>query len=194
MRLEDIATITVGQIMTRVSDKTGAGGPDAAKVLVPGAIAEGAIVDANLGTANLIKEVDDDKVTHVDDLIIKLSTPYDSAIVDKEHEGLIIPSFCAAIRPKEPGQYNLKFLCAYLNSSYVRGILAAMVQGSTRPMIRVSDIRAMELPDIDASRMEQLGEAYALSGQKKAILSEMIETEKRIMDELILQSVKGDIQ
>lgn len=190
MKLDSIATITVGQIMTRVSDNSKDVRDDSAKVLVPGAIAEGTVIDENLGIANLIKDVDEDKITHENDLVIKLSTPYDSTIIDKDHEGLIIPSFCAAIRLKDEAQYNLKFLSALLNSSYVRKMLAALVQGSTRPMIRVSDVRELDLPDIDPARMEQLGEAFALSGQKRAILSEMIANEKKIMDDMILQSVK----
>lgn len=190
MKLGDIATITAGQIMTRVSNNSKKIENDSVKVLAPSAIAEGAVIDENLGIANLIKGVDDDKITHENDLVIKLSTPYDSAIIDKAHEGLIIPSFCAAIRLKEDTRYSLKFLCAVLNSSYIRDLLAGMVQGSVRPMIRISDVRELELPNIEPARMEQIGEAFVLSGQKRAILSEMILNEKKIMDDMILLSIK----
>ena len=100
MTLENIASVTAGQIMTRVTADKDAGNQvvENVKVLVPKAIVSGVIVKEDLGNAELGKQIDEEKYTHEGDVVIKLSTPYDAAYVNKENAGIVIPSFCAAIR------------------------------------------------------------------------------------------------
>jgi len=83
-----------------------------------------------------------------------------------------------------------KYLSAFLNTSYVRNQLTAKVVGSARPMIKITDIRALELPKVSAQDMRDIGEAYILSGKKKTTLFEMITTESRLMENIVLASIK----
>lgn len=191
MRLEDITNVIAGQIMTRVTDENGNG--ETVQVLVPKAIADGIIVKEDLGQAVLSKEVDEEKYTQEGDVVIKLSTPYDAAYITAEDAGLVIPSFCATIRITDSNQMDAKYLSAFLNTSYVRNQLTAKVVGSTRPMIKITDIRALEIPKVPMQDMEQIGEAYMLSGKKKATLFEMIETESKLMENIVLTSIKEGI-
>ena len=89
MVLENVADVIAGQIMTRVSadNKENAEVVDIVKVLVPKSISDGVIVKEDLGEANIIKKIDEDKFTKEGDVVIKLSTPYDAAYVTKEDEG-----------------------------------------------------------------------------------------------------------
>lgn len=190
-KLDDVADVYVGQIMTRVSTGSEDGqGTQNVKVLVPKSISNGVIVKEDLGVANLSKEIDKDKYTRVGDVVIKLSTPYDAAYVTEEFEGIAIPSFCAAIRMKDK-EINPKYVSAFFNSSYVRELLISKVIGTARPMIKVSDVRAIEVPVIAKCDMDDIGEAFILSGQKKRILQEMIENESEIMNNIVLASIKG---
>lgn len=68
--------------------------------------------------------------------------------------------------------------------------LAAKVLGCNRPMIKITDLRALKIPRVSARDMKDIGEAYMLSGQKKAILHEMIETENKVMENVVLESIK----
>lgn len=188
MRLEEIADVTVGQIMTRVTADNGEG--EEVKVLVPKAVVNGVVVRDDLGSAVLVKKIDADKYTKFGDVVLKLSTPYDAAFITDENEGLVLPSFCAVIRMKKGSRMNAKYLTAYLNSEFVRNKLRDKVIGATRPMIKVSDVRTLELPQISERDMKDIGEAFLLSGKKKAILNEMIEMENRIMENVILASIK----
>ena len=191
MRLEDITNVIAGQIMTRVTDENSNG--KNVQVLVPKAIVNGIIVKEDLGEAVLSKEVDEDKYTQTGDVVIKLSTPYDAAYVTEEDAGLVIPSFCATIRITDSNLMDAKYLSAFLNSSYVRNQLTAKVVGSVRPMIKITDIRALEIPEVSMQDMKDIGEAYMLSGKKKATLLEMIETESKLMENIVLRSIKGGI-
>lgn len=188
MRLEDIANVIAGQIMTRVTDENSNG--EEVQVLVPKAIVDGIIVKEDLGRAVLSKAVDEDRYTQEGDVVIKLSTPYDAAYVTADDAGLVIPSFCATIRITDENLVDAKYLSAFLNTSYVRNILTAKVVGSGRPMIKITDIRALELPEVSVKDMRDIGEAYMLSGKKKATLLEMIETESKLMENIVLESIK----
>lgn len=188
MKLEDIANVIAGQIMTRVTDENSNG--EEVQVLVPKAIVDGIIVKEDLGRAVLSKAVDEDRYTQEGDVVIKLSTPYDAAYVTADDAGLVIPSFCATIRITDENLVDVKYLSAFLNTSYVRNILTAKVVGSGRPMIKITDIRALELPEVSVKDMRDIGEAYMLSGKKKATLLEMIETESKLMENIVLESIK----
>lgn len=188
MRLEDIANVIAGQIMTRVTDENNEG--ESVQVLVPKAIADGIVIKEDLGKAVLSKAVDEDKYTREGDVVIKLSTPYDAAYVTAEAAGLVIPSFCATIRIAKENLMDAKYLSAFLNTSYVRNQLTAKVVGSTRPMIKITDVRALEIPKVSMQDMRDIGEAYMLSGQKKATLLEMIATESKLMENIVLASIK----
>ena len=192
MRLEEIASVTVGQIMTRVTADRDSGDSvvDTVKVLLPKAISSGVIVKEDFGDAELTKLIDEDKFTQAGDVVIKLSTPYDAAYVTEEYAGIAIPSFCAAIRIIDENEMDATYLSAFLNSSYVREQLTAKVVGSARPMIKVTDIRALEIPKLSVEDRRDIGKAFILSGQKKATLQEMIDNESRLMENIVLASIK----
>ena len=188
MILENIADVIAGQIMTRVTEDNNDGEP--VQVLAPKAISSGIIIKEDLGKAVLSKAVDENKYTKEGDVVIKLSTPYDAAYVTSKDIGLVIPSFCATIRISNDNLIDAKYLSAFLNTSYVRNQLTAKVVGSSRPMIKISDIRALEIPEVSIDDMRDIGEAYMLSGRKKEILLEMVHAESMLMDNIILASIK----
>ena len=188
MILENIADVIAGQIMTRVTEDNNDGEP--VQVLAPKAISNGIIIKEDLGKAVLSKDVDENKYTKEGDVVIKLSTPYDAAYVTSKDIGLVIPSFCATIRILNDNLIDAKYLSAFLNTSYVRNQLTAKVVGSSRPMIKISDIRALEIPEVSIEDMRDIGEAYRLSGRKKEILLEMVQTESMLMENIILASIK----
>ena len=192
MKLEDYAEVIVGQIMTRVTT----GGDDEGKtirVLSPKAISNGVINIDDVGTAILSKDIDNDKFTREGDVVIKLSTPYDAAYITAETVGLAIPSFCAIIRKSVNGIEG-GYLSAFLNSRYVRDQLTAKVSGGNRPMVKVTDIRSLEIPNISESDMKDIGEAFMLSGKKREALLEMVHTEEQIMNTIVMNSIIGGMR
>lgn len=188
IKLNSVAEIVGGQILTRVISKNNDG--TSVLVLMPKAINSGVILKNNLGEAILEKDVKSDKYTRKGDVVIKLSTPYDAAYVMESEEGLLIPSFCAAIRITNNELMNAKYLTAYLNTSYVRNLLSLIVSDTNKPMIKINDIRLLEIPNVPAQDMEDIGESYVLSGKKKEIMLEMIRAEDNLMENIVLTSIK----
>lgn len=195
MKLKEVAKITVGQIMPRVSaeNKNEEEIIGTVNVLAPKAISDGIIVKENLGELQICKKIDEEKFTKEGDVVVKLSTPYDATYVTKENEGLAVPSFCAIIRLKED-KLDAKYLSAFFNTEYVREILKSKVMGSIRPMVKVSDLRNLDIPYVSEEDMADIGQAYILSGKKKSILSDMIETETKIMENIVLKSIKKGME
>lgn len=190
--LKDVANIVSGQIMTRVTSKTN----DALKivpVLMPKAIIPGGIIRDYLGEALLAKNVSANKYTREGDVIIKLASPYDATFISKNEEGLLIPSFCAAVRITESKDMDAKYLTAFLNSSYVRNLLLLMASGANRPMVKINDVRELKIPTVPVQDMKDIGEAYVLSSKKKVILREMIRAEDDLMENIVLSSIRGGI-
>lgn len=188
MILDTIATVTVGQIMTRVTID-GVDDGEEIKVLTPKAIVSGIINYSDISTTRIKKPIDEEKYTREGDVVIKLSTPYDAAYITKEFEGLAVPSFCAIIRLVD-SCISPKFLSAYLNSNYACECLKSTVVGSAKPMIKVSDIRAMDIPLLANKDMRDIGEAFILSGQKRLALIEMERVEAKLMESIIMNSIK----
>lgn len=192
MKLGDVTEIIGGQNMTRISAENYAGSIlKKVKVMIPKAIVDGMVIEKDLGDAEIVKEIDADKYTQEGDIVIKLSSPYDSALISSEQAGIAIPSFCAVIRVKE-GEYDRRYLTAVLNTEVVRKGLAARVAGSIRPMIRISDLKDLDLPMINKEDMEAIGKAYLLSGKKRQILQEMANIEKELMENVICISMGGE--
>lgn len=189
MRLEEVSEIIVGQIMTRVTANSDDDGKTI-RVLSPKAISNGIINMDDVGTAVITKEIDKDKYTREGDVVIKLSTPYDAAYITGKTVELAIPSFCAIIRLLD-NKMDAKYLCAFLNSIYVRDQLTAKVSGGVKPMVKVTDIRSLELPNVSKTDMKDIGEAFMLSGKKKEALLEMICTEDQIMNTIVMNSIIG---
>ena len=61
-------------------------------------------------------------------------------------------------------------------------------------LIKVTDLRNLDLPQVSKEDMEDIGQAYILSGKKKIILSDMIETETKIMENIVLKSIKKGME
>lgn len=191
MKLGEIADIVSGQNMTRVSADSGSEKVlRKMKVLIPKAIGDGMVIEDELSEVGIIKEIDPEKCTKCGDIIIKLSTPYESALISDEQTGIAIPSFCAAIRLKGT-VYSSTYLTAFLNTRAVRESLAARVAGSIRPMIRIADLKDLNLPVISDEDMEDIGNAFLLSGKKRRMLQEMIVLEQEIMENIIVASTEG---
>ncbi len=187
-RLEDLAEVMVGQIMTRVASKDEEG--TEVRVLVPGAVEPGYIVKKSLGTNHLIKELNPKFYTKAGDLVMKLTADYDVALINEEQEGIVISSFIAVIRPKD---MDPKYLMAILNSFYIKEQLRSKMEGAIRPMLNVSDIRNLSIPSFGQKEQKALGETFFLGMESARLHKEMAMNEEAIaratIDNAVLEAI-----
>lgn len=194
MKIGNASKINVysGQIISRLEakDEVGDNVLEERKVLIPKAISNGRVNHSDLGIVKLKKSVDAERITKKGDVVLKLSTPYDAAYIEEDDEGLVVPSFCCIIRIGKEAKINPEFLVAYLNTSYARELLKAKVAGSTMPMIKISDVKDFEVPDISITKQQTLGEAYSLSCHKQSVLKDLLLNEQKIIENVLMNTVK----
>ena len=131
---------------------------------------------------------DPKRVTAEGDIVIKLTSPFDAAVVEGESVGCIIPSFCAII--KNTGDLDFNYLCAFLNSLLCKDQLKARVTGAVMSVLSVGKIIDIDIPVPELDVQMEIGKQYIRSQNKKRILNKIIEFESMRNDAVFQELVK----
>ena len=187
MKLKDIAEDIITGVLTRRVVYDGENNdpslPDG-KILVPKAINDGLIDHSLLQSVKLDREVKDKFYTKMGDVIMKLSTPYDSCSIDREEdEGLIVPSFSVIIRGIGD-EYNPYFIMAFLSSKYAWNQIERLRSGRVLTILSNESVAELEIPEFSEPEIKRISERYKNYLEFKRISSEIIELEKERNDVL----------
>ena len=187
MKLKDIAEDIITGVLTRRVVYDGENNdpslPDG-KILVPKAINDGLIDHSLLQSVKLDREVKDKFYTKMGDVIMKLSTPYDSCSIDREEdEGLIVPSFSVIIRGIGD-EYNPYFIMAFLSSKYAWNQIERLRSGRVLTILSNESVAELEIPEFSEPEIKRISERYKNYLEFKRISSEIMELEKERNDVL----------
>ena len=190
-RLNSYAEIKNGQILSRYCLRESTDGEEI-KVITPSSISNSVINHNNLGVNYLRDSVDKEKLMYPEegDIVIKLSTPYDSAIVRKQDVDLVIPSFCALIRCHNPE--DNKFILAVLNNRRTIDYLTSNISGQGMRIIKIGSIRDIEIPEMSAEHRKEIGELYWQSRLDIELHERYIENEKAVVNKIISDYLGGN--
>ena len=154
------------------------------KILVPKAINDGLIDHSLLQSVKLDREVKDKFYTKMGDVIMKLSTPYDSCSIDREEdEGLIVPSFSVIIRGIGD-EYNPYFIMAFLSSKYAWNQIERLRSGRVLTILSNESVAELEIPEFSEPEIKRISERYKNYLKFKRLSSEIMELEKERNDVL----------
>ena len=192
MKIRDIADeIITGVLTRRVVWEEGNGDPSllkSEKILVPKAINDGLIDHSLLQEVKLYKEVKDKFYTKKGDVIMKLSTPYDSCVIEKEEdEGLIVPSFSLIIRKINP-KYNPYFVMAFLSSKCAWSQIKNSREGRVLSIINNVSVAELDVPDFNDEEIKEISNRYKMFLNFKRLSAEIISLEKERNDSLFLKN------
>lgn len=192
MKIRDIADeIITGVLIRRVVWEEGNGDPSllkSEKILVPKAINDGLIDHSLLQEVKLYKEVKDKFYTKKGDVIMKLSTPYDSCVIEKEEdEGLIVPSFSLIIRKINP-KYNPYFVMAFLSSKCAWSQIKNSREGRVLSIINNVSVAELDVPDFNDEEIKEISNRYKRFLNFKRLSAEIISLEKERNDSLFLKN------
>ena len=195
MKIRDIADeIITGVLTRRVVWEEGNGDPSllkSEKILVPKAINDGLIDHSLLQEVKLFKEVQEKFYTKIGDVILKLSTPYDSCVIEKEEdEGLIVPSFSLIIRKINP-IYNPYFVMAFLSSKCAWAQIKNSREGRVLSIINNVSVAELDVPDFNDKEIKEISNRYKRFLDFKRLSAEIISLEKERNDTLFLKNVEG---
>lgn len=182
-----------GQIMSRVVAKTENGEEVALSrnVIIPKAILSSGTIDTSvLPTENLKTDVDNKRITKVGDIVIKLSPPFDAAVIDEASANCVVPSFCAIIKPTE--EVTTDYLLAFLNSSLCKDQLKQQVAGSVMTVLSVGKIASVVMPLPEKSKQEEIGQSYRKTQYKLNIINQIVELETKRNDVIFKEMVNNN--
>ena len=187
MKLKEITEDIITGVLTRRVVYEGENNdpslPDG-KILVPKAINDGLIDHSLLQSVKLDREVKDKFYTKMGDVIMKLSTPYDSCTIDREEdEGLIVPSFSVIIRGIN-SKYNTYFIMAFLSSKYAWNQIERLRSGRVLTILSNESVAELEIPEFSEPEIRRISERYKNYLEFKRISSEIMKLEKERNDVL----------
>lgn len=184
----------VGNIMSRlqVKEKDRINGVESEKVtvLVPKAISHGRIDHQELAEYELKEGSKNIRCTVVDDIVIKLTTPYACALITEKDEDLVVPSYCMICRDFDEEEIDLDYVVGYLNTAYAREFFTAGVAATTNSMLKPKDVLSIPIPMLPMEEQRMLGRLYRLSAEKQQILKKMLANEEALADSIITSAVR----
>lgn len=154
--LGSLVEIKTGAPMSRAKKITDGDDPIRTKVLVPAAMTGSRIDDTQL-VSEVVSKVKDDLFTREGDVIVKASTPYDCAYIDKGHEGLLVTSFGFILRSFSKSPVDMRYLAAFLGLQRTHLELQTMSKGMTIQLLKKRDIGGLMVPAPTPAEQARLG-------------------------------------
>lgn len=177
MKLSKIADISSGLVLARKKSPTNKG--FAYELLTLKSFNEdGYIEDDFLDDFISEEKIKDQYLTKEGDIIVRLSAPNTAVYIEKEQEGIIVPSLFIVVRSNSNSIIS-KFLQIYLNSEKCKRQLVADTIGSVLSIVKTSSFKEIDVPK------------YPIEQQKNIInLNELIIKEKRLLNQLFNEKEK----
>ena len=188
MKLKDVAEEIITGVLTRriVCDGDVDSSLQEEKILVPKSITDGLIDHTLLQTSRIGKLVKEKFYTRKGDVIMKLSTPYDSCVIEKkEDEGLIVPSFSVIIRGIR-APYDPYFIMAFLSSRRAWSQIERSRSGRVLSIISNESVSELELPSFSETEMKDISTRFRRYLEFRRLSAEIIGLEKERNDILFL--------
>ena len=188
MKLKDVAEEIITGVLTRriVYDGDADSSLQEGKILVPKSITDGLIDHTLLQTSRIGKLVKEKFYTRKGDVIMKLSTPYDSCVIEKkEDEGLIVPSFSVIIRGIR-APYDPYFIMAFLSSRRAWSQIERSRSGRVLSIISNESVSELELPSFSETEMKDISTRFRRYLEFRRLSAEIIGLEKERNDILFL--------
>lgn len=183
------ATISSGTIITRLTAEKlkGEQAVDIQRKTIVSKTVERGYIDDEAIVYNDYKVLPDaNKLTKEGDIIIKLAAPYRACIIDKEHEGMLISSFCSVIRNLSDEIYA-KYLVAYLNSDECVKQLEQRAVGTTIAMLSNGKIADLPIPEPNAIKQIKIGNYFEKSVNNILLLKKISKLEQEKLNAMIAE-------
>jgi restriction endonuclease S subunit len=139
-----------------------------------------------------IEKLDDKYLTCKGDVIIRLSYPNKSIAINKDNEGILIPSLFAVIRLWDNAVLP-EYLSIYLNSDEMKEFYAKTAIGSAIQIIKTSLLKdiIVKIPKIEIQ--QKTIELYTLMLKEKALLDELMEEKVKYNKAVLRRLIAGGI-
>ena len=188
-KLSELVTITGGQIITRVIADEAKGDEVVERerrTIVARTISEGCINPEGVVLNNYKVASDFKKVTHVGDIVMKLSAPYNACLIEPGDEEMLVSSFCSILRDVKG--VDKRYLVAFLNSDVCQKQLANRVSGSIMSILSNGKLGEVEVPTPDMATQKAIGDFFEKTMKNRALLKKIIKLEDEKLTSMIAEA------
>lgn len=132
------------------------------------------------------KNVNKRYIARKNDIIMKLTTPYDVSIfLEDFKDDFIISSKFAIIRLKNNVKFNSLFLSYWLNSHETKRQLHKFVEGTSLSILKINSLKKIKIKQIDMEKQEKFSKLFFLLNQKKELDKQKSECENQLIDAIM---------
>lgn len=191
MQIGDIAKVKTGLVLSRKKAEVEYNAKATYKLLTLKNIAEGGVIN-NDSFEKFVSndELDDHYFTKEGDVLMRLSHPHTAVFIEKQHSGLLIPSYFAIIKVDKT-RFLPEYIAWYLNSFEVKKELEKSQSGSRIPSTNQNVIKALPVVSTTLSKQKALIELYRLHQKEKGLYNELIEEKEKWFKGISQQILKG---
>lgn len=127
------------------------------------------------------------------DILLRLAFPLTIIEVDDEIEGKIINNQYCIIRMSSIVNriYNLDFIKWFLESNKAKHQFEKMLIGTTIKSVPVSELRKLEIPDLDLEEQVQISKIVNAWNKQKKLYKKMLEQKEKYYDSVINKLING---
>ena len=151
-------------------------------------------------TGSIIKEeledylsrgkIDSLLLTQSEDILVRLCMPINPVYVEKEHQGVIVPSQIAVIRINDTTKIMPEYLRWYLSQKSVSDALQAAEHGTAQRTIKVKSILGLDIEVPPLNIQQQIGQIDILCRQRERLYQNLM-IQERLQMEKVLASIMG---
>lgn len=127
------------------------------------------------------------------DILLRLAFPLTIIEVDNEIEGKIINNQYCIIRMSSivNRTYNIDFIKWFLESNKAKHQFEKMLIGTTIKSVPVSELRKLEIPDLDLEEQVQISKIVNTWNKQKKLYKKMLEQKEKYYDSVINKLING---
>ena len=196
MKLEDIANVKMGLVLSRKKAEMEDEAKVAYKLLTLKNITEdGVIQDVSFDQFASNDILDNHYFTEKGDVLMRLSHPNTAVYIDEEQSGLLIPSYFAVIKINQ-NDFLPEYLAWYLNSEEVKNELERSHAGSRIPSTNQNVLRNLPIARIPLSKQQILIEIWKLHLQEKNLFKQLLKEKEKwfkgVSDHILFGTLKEE--
>lgn len=171
MRLGDIAIVRSGLVLARKQAKT-APAHQYLLLNLRAVKSDGSLDRSMLETFAASERLNPEYLTHTGDVVVRLTTPYTAVLINKQAEGIVIPSSFVIIRANR-GYVLPEYLFWLLNTPKVRQQIYESTTGNMLSSAKPSYFHDFRVDDLPIEKQQRI-----------AVLNETARREVRLLTEL----------
>ncbi|MDR2544889.1 MAG: hypothetical protein LBD03_05010 [Methanobrevibacter sp.] len=133
------------------------------------------------------RDIDSKYIAKENDIIMKLSPPYNVSIIDFKKNYVIVPLNFAIIRLKKDVEFFPMYLSYLLNSYNIRKQLSRLVEGSGIQVMKISHVKEIKVKKIAISKQKKYAKLFSLLNERKKLMKRKFEVEEILSENIINQ-------